>query len=283
MDGVSLALVLIALLLFFVTFAPDSVESLLERMTSLKLPGGIELGLQAASRAEQVQQGVSSSIEDLPDEMDDVTVRQRPLEGNSHQQFEAVRDTLQARLRFVHTVVFGDPQRKEGNYPDILKKIEEERLLRPSEMGLLRDLLGRAEDEVERLPHELLSEFLDASWKFAVRFATLTHERLVRKRLAETGWALMDFEQNRKHRRDFLAYREQTWLLVAARVEPGALEETRRRLEETPPPFEALPVVVLPDKRQLPPDDQFPRVDVMTLGELLGRSASYWTQRPGWD
>jgi hypothetical protein len=278
-------MLLIALVLFFTTVSPRATRAFFERMTTLKLPGGVEIGLEAVNRAERVQGGLSESYEDLPTPMDDVKVRQRPLEGGARQQYQAVRDTLEARLRFVHTVVFGFKMSKERNYPLILKHIDEEHLLKTDESALVRDLLGRAEDEVEKLPFELRNEFLHASWRFVVRFATLTHERLVRKRLTESGWALIDFEQHRKHRPDFLAYRDKVWLLVAARVEPGKAEDTRERLSRQPPPFEAIPVVVIPDKSSFDPDDKYPGVDVVQLGPLLERDSGDWydPNRPGWD
>jgi hypothetical protein len=284
-DAVTVVLLLLAVVLLFGFAAPSATRSFLERMTTLKLPGGVELGLEAASRAERVQGRLSESLEDLPPREDDVTTRQRPLEGDAREQFQKVRARLEMRLRFVHTVVFGESKATEGNYPRIVERIEAEHLLSPEELALVRDLLGRAEDEIEQLPFELRAEFLDASWLFAVRFATLTHERLVRKRLTEHRWDLVDFQQDRKHRPDFLAYREKVWLLIAARVEPGKLESTRERLAEKPPPFEAVPVIALPDLRDLDPDGKFRRVDVVHLRDLLERDPESWADpdRPGWD
>ena len=269
LDALTVVLLLGALVLLFATVSPRSTREFFERMTTLKLPGGVEIGLQAVGRAERVQGGLSESFDDLPDE-DDVQVKQRPLEGGTRRQFEAVRHILEERLKFVHTVVFGRPQTEEGNYPATLRMIEEKNLLKPEELALVRDLLGRAEDEIALLPFELRTDFLDASWRFVLRFATLTHERLVRKSLVKTGWVLFDFEQDRSHRPEFLAYRANDWHLVAARVEPGKLKATRRRLAEAQPPFGATPVVVIPDKRSFDSERKGPEVDVLRLAQLLG-------------
>jgi hypothetical protein len=102
----------------------------------------------------------------------------------------------------------------------------------------------------EKLEYDVRNGFLDAAWQFAVRFASLSHERLVRQRLAKRGWVLMDLEQDRAHRPDFLAYRNEAWLMVAARVLPGNLDGTRKRLNQTPPPFDAVPVIAIPDKEE---------------------------------
>jgi hypothetical protein len=96
---------------------------------------------------------------------------------------------------------------------------------------------------------------------------------------------LIDFEQDRKHRPDFLAYRENVWLLVAARVEPSKLEGTRQRLSQGPPPFKAKPVIVIPDEESFVPDDKYPPVEVVRLRELVKRDTGAWEDpnRPGWD
>jgi hypothetical protein len=273
-DAVTLGLLLLALVLLFATLAPTQTLSFFERITSLKLPG-VEVGLTAVSRAEQVQGRLSQSLEDistegLPKAVDDVKVQKRPSEGNTRQQFEVVQKTIKARLRFVHTVVFGKRKETERNYQLTLERLRTKGLLRGDEVALVQDLLGRAESEVEQLPIELRNEFLDAAWQFAVRFATLTHERLVRKKLVDQGWILLDFEQNRGHRPDFLAYRDDLWRLVAARVEPGKLKETRRRLSEAAPPFDAHSVIVIPDRRN-PPEDNggYGEVEVLRLTPFL--------------
>ncbi len=143
------------------------------------------------------------------------------------------------------------------------------------QLALIRDLL-HGQEEIVQLPFVLGSEFLDASWTFAVRLATLTHERLVRKKLTQNGWALMNFEQDRRHRPDFLAHNGRVWLLVAARVEPGKLKPVRERLAETPAPFSACPVIVIPDHRSDETDHSFP--EILPLRSVLERELPDWTK-----
>jgi hypothetical protein len=269
LNGTTLGLLLIVLASLIVATAPAATRAFLERLTTVKLPGGLEIGLQAVNRAERVQGGLSESFEDPLRASDDVTVKQRrPLEGDARQQFQAVQRVLQARLRFVHTVVLGLPRSTESDYPQVLREIDDEHLLNTDESALVRDLLGRAENQVEKLEYDVRNGFLDAAWQFAVRFASLSHERLVRQRLAKRGCVLMDLEQDRAHRPDFLAYRNEAWLMVAARVLPGNLDGTRKRLNQTPPPFDAVPVIAIPDKKSFTPDGKYSRVKVCQLTQL---------------
>jgi hypothetical protein len=58
-----------------------------------------------------------------------------------------------------------------------------------------------------------------------------------------------------------------TWF--AARVEPGKLGPTRTRLAEAQPPFEAKPLIVIPDKQDFESEGEDLGADVVELSQLL--------------
>lgn len=237
-DVTTLALLLLALVLGFAIVAPGPVTGGLERITTFKLPGLVEIGLQAANRAERIQA-------QLPPAVDEVETLPRPRGGGPQQEYEAVRETLQERLRFSRVSLLDLPPTQD--YEQIVQSIEERRLLEEDELHLVRDVLGNLEEEVGKLPPRLQEEYLDTSWRFAVRFGTLVFERLVRRRMTDAGWFIIDFDQARSHRPDFLAFRGGVWLLIAARLPLAEGDGTRQRLAALESPFEAKAVVVCPD------------------------------------
>jgi len=125
---------------------------------------------------------------------------------------------------------------------------------------------------VEKMPEQARGDYLDAGWQFSVRLGTLVFERLARRRLTENGWSLLDFEQARSHRSDFLAYRNGKWRLLAVRVQPSKSKAVRKRLQRGGFPFDAIATLVVPDERPFTPDDDYASVPVLTLEELLSNS-----------
>jgi hypothetical protein len=261
-DSTSLFLLILGVVLAFVWLAPDAVKEGIERVSFLKLPGGVEVQLQVASRAERVDSW-------LPEEGDEVTTKPRPRGGGAASEYDTVRDKLEERLRSLAKDLFSLP--RNGEYRRVIGKMEEKALLDAVELHLVRDLLGAVEDDVEKMPAELRKEYLDASWRFAMRFRTLVFERLARREMATAGWFIVDFEQARSHRPDFLAYRGDCWLLIAARFVPNDTEDTRKRLQGMHPPFGATAIVVAPDSRPFEPeaDDTYTAVPVLPLTTAL--------------
>jgi hypothetical protein len=271
-NSTTLFLLLFAVLLLFVAVAPAASTELLRRITTLKLPGGLEVGLQAAARVERVEDRVPERIE----QADEVTTSPIPQDGGPRGEYEAVRTELEAKLRFVYQTVL-DTGKEIRDYRKIIKRIEAERLLASDELKVVSDILrGEVEEELLSLPAEIRDEYLASSWRFAVRFGTLCFERLVRRKLAEEGWFLLDFGQAKSHRPDFLAHYQddanggERWRMIAARVEPRETRATRRRLLEQGKPFGAEPVLVVPNRRPFTPDDEY-EIDVMTLKDFIER------------
>jgi len=242
------AVILLALvvLLGFVALAPGEAHEFLKRMTNLKV-GGFEVGLQATARVERVESRVAL-IEAVIEDDDVRAIRRRPEGGSAGEEFDAVRDKLTDRLSFVCKVILGRGQSEKPI--ETVGRIIRAKLLEPDEAQVLRDLLGDARDEVGELTADVRKRYLDGAWRFSSRFASLILERRVRRKMAKAGWLLLDFNQTRSHRPDFLAYRNGAWLLIATRVEPGQTKRTRRRLSKRTVPWAAQRVVVYPDKRK---------------------------------
>jgi len=259
---ITLALILLIFVLGYAIATPAPVVEALTRITTFKVSGVFEIGLQAANRAERVQAR-------LPSALDEVETSPRPRDGDPHQEYEAVREKLQARLRFIRKDLFELPATQ--NYEQIVGNIEERRLLDDDELHLVRDILGELEKEVGRLPESLQKEYLDANWRFAVRFGTLVFERLVRRKMTEAGWFIVNFDQARSHRPDFLAFKDGSWQLLATRLEPENRDGTRTRLARLNAPFGATAAVVSPDSRAVTADDNDTQLGacVIPLSEVL--------------
>jgi hypothetical protein len=265
-DATTLVLLFIAIVLGYALVAPRSVKEIFDRITTLKLPGGVEIGLQAADRVARIEAQIP--IVAAGGGADEVETTPLPRDGEVRGQCEAVQDRLQERLRFVNRVILEYPE--DTNYKRIVRRIEEERLLADDELEVVHDILNGLKENLYSLPPLVRDEYLEASWRFSTRFATLTFERLVRRKLTESGSFLLDFAQAKSHRPDFLAFRGGHWLLIAARVEPGNTRQTRRRLSRQELPFDATPLLVLPDKRPYEHEegDEYP-VPSKTLSQLL--------------
>jgi hypothetical protein len=193
-------------------------------------------------------------------------------------------------LRFIRHSILS--LNKKLDYVQIVERIDALGLLSYLELQVIYDLLGRAEDGVEQLPEAELGRYLDRAWKFSTRLGTLVFERDVRKRMLRKGWFLLDFEQMRSHRPDFLAYKagasegrgredddageDGDWLVIAARVEPKGTTKTAERLQKQHMPFSAKPVLVIPDSREdqiAENPRQVPQVTISALLEHPGTAA----------
>jgi len=266
-DTAALGLAVLASVVLMGIAAPQTFQQLLDRLESVKTPVG-ELGFESLARAERAQ--VQLPVKPDPIEhTDEVQVSARRGGGTPLEELQEVRDKLHERLRFVRDAILD----LDANlsYAQVIDKVRVEDLLKPEEFGLVQDIDSKIGSEVEEWPQEVRTEFLDASWKFAIRFGTLIFERLTRKRLKEAGWFVADFEQDPGHRPDFLCYRDGVWLQVAARVQPNRMIGTRRRLTNETAPFDPLPVIVIPNSQDFEPDEKFEKVDVVQLRPLLER------------
>jgi hypothetical protein len=275
-NAFSIALLVLAILLGFAVVAPRAVKEVLDRITTFKV-GAVEVGLQAANRVE-LQQVSTEAVAGVNARDDVGASSKRPVGGGVAREYTAVREKLEERLKFVRETLFG--MGESVSCVQVAERMEARGLIAANELQIAYDLLGRAEASIAKLPNEIVSEYLTGAWRFASRFATLVFERQVRKELLAAGWFLLDFEQTRKHRPDFLAHRSwkadpgdpeaETWFVIATRVEATKTKETRGRLERRRMPFGAEPVLVLPDsegsKRGDPTEK---RTKVLTLSELL--------------
>lgn len=261
-NGFTVSLLLMVIVLGFAVAAPTAVKEVLDRVTTFKF-GGVELGLQAAERLDLLQTPLAGDDDALTPRDDVRPSEVRPRGGGAVREFVAVQEKLKDRLRYVRDVVLMlDKELAEKlTEVQVVEKVDEQGLVGHLELRVLYDLLGRAEQGIERLPEGDRDRYLNRAWRFATRLGTLIFEREARKQLIDRGWFLLDFEQSRKHRPDFLAYKQTrsqskgegpttgSWLLIATRVEPGQATETIERLQGERPPFNARRVVVVPDRR----------------------------------
>jgi hypothetical protein len=256
-NGFTLGLLLLAIVLGFALVAPAAVKTVLDRVATFKF-GGVEIGLQAAERLDLLQTPLAGDDDQLNPRDNVGPSEERPRGGGPTREYLAVQEKLQERLEFVRDVILVFD--KKLSHVQVVEKIFCKKLIGHLELRVLYDLLGRAEEGVERLPDANLDQYLDRAWRFSTRFGTLIFERDARKKLVEEGWFLLEFEQGRDHRPDFLAYKQLEgqgeepsdgdWLVLATRVVPTENKSTITRLQKQRPPFGARCVVVVPDKRE---------------------------------
>lgn len=161
---------------------------------------------------------------------------------------------LQGRLRFVRRILeFKEEVKNRHDYRGITFWLREHRLLRQEEERFVLDLLDGPNTDLDDWDPTTRSEFLDAAYAFSVRFGPKIWDRWVRQELTKGGWFVADFDQGKRHRADFLAYREGRWAQMTARVggrTPRYIEKAAPRLLKFEPPELIISsVIVIPDIR----------------------------------
>jgi hypothetical protein len=256
-NGFTILLLLLAIVLGFAIVAPAAVKAILDRVTTFKV-AGLEIGLQAANRSDLLRTQLLGEEDELTPADDVAPSSSRPVGGGPEREFAAVRGKLEERLRYVRDAVLRLDSKLEPI--DVAEELAQCDLIGDVEMQIVYDLLGRAEDGIERLDEGDATRYFDRTWRFSTRFATLIFERETRKRLLKRGWFLLDYPQSRGHRPDFLAYKrvdgdeegteKEWWFVIAVRIEPNLARQTAARLSRQRPPFDATSVVVVPDRRE---------------------------------
>lgn len=219
-DTTTVVLVCLAIGLVFGLLAPRQAAVVAARATRVKV-GLIEIGLTAVATAEQVRP---------PGDEGDGIVVQRDGQG-----YPEVVEKLKEKLRFVHSITsVREEIEDERSYYDIAYQLRTWHLLDDSEAQFVLDLLAKRDLGLSAVSASAREEFLDASWTFAARFGNVTWDRFVRRELWNSGWTIADFRQSRGHRRDFLAFWQGHWVVMAARVGevsyPYCYKSTRKRL-----------------------------------------------------
>lgn len=261
-DLSTVALLLLAALFLAAFSAPDEVVDALRRVTTFKV-GSVEVALGERDRAERV-------VERFPKKEDEVATRKRTVSGDRVSEVLEVRQEMEKKLRYVrdHLLEFGADQQAYG---DVITRLRSEELINEDELNVIFYVFG---DDVASWPKESRRRFLDAAWELAVRFATHTFERYVRKKVAESGLAVVDFEQSRKHRRDFFIDNGKRFLVAARVADPwDSMQPVRERLERAP--FQNVErVIIVPDKTKIRKDGICPKVRIERLSDFLARSTA---------
>jgi hypothetical protein len=261
-NATSLVLVVICLALIFGLVMPRAAAELLGRMTQVKL-AGFEVSLER-KRAQRVSHQLPSNKDD------DVAVTPRTRTSDAAIDVLLVQDVARQRLRFARWILL--ELGSEFDYPDILAYLHESKLLDTDETRLILDLLN---ESISEWPEEEREPFLDAAWPVVRRLAPTIFDRYVRKSLHDAGWRISEYPQERGHRPDFLAYRDDQWVVAAARVaDPWeTLEPSRKRLAGEVPAEATRRVVIVPSKAELKDDGLYPEVEVVRLPQMLDRTA----------
>lgn len=223
-DSTTLALVGVGVPLLFGLLAPAETGDFLRRITSFKVAGVVEVGMETVVRAESVRP---------PGDEGDGIVAAR--EG---QDYKAIVVELRKRIRFVHAITdLKDEIEREDAYELIVHTLAAERLLDEDKTRFALDLLSGRDWGLSELPRRAREEFLDAAWSFATRFHFGVWDRYVRSELTKQGWVIADYPQEPGHRKDFLACWQGRWALMTARVggssKPWRYPASRRRLAKT--------------------------------------------------
>jgi hypothetical protein len=266
-DGTTLGLVAIALALLVPIAAPRASKRWIGNISNLKV-GGVEIALREVELATRIDLRLG--------EVDDgVAVTPLPKTGKASERTLLLRRRVLERLRLCRDRFLSLPKETEEEL--VAAHLRVEGLLTADEAEMIRLVLGDLPDEIDRWPVEASAEFLELSWEFVSRLGSTVFDRLARRELKGKGWALADFEQDRGHRPDFLAYRKGVWHLMTVRI-PSNPEKTRKRLQEVVDGgFEDIPIkdeidstiVVIPDERTPPDDGRYAGVEVKRLAALL--------------
>jgi hypothetical protein len=257
-DATTLGLLVLAMGCLVAVTAPHETSELFHRVTTFKI-AGVEVALGEQLRAERI-------FRSLPKSEDDVRTRPRPVSGDKVLDVLAVQQELQRKMRFTRDRLLSLGQDEQA-YSDVLGRLMADDLLNVDEINVVYILLG---DDVASWPAKTRARFLDASWVFATRFASQVFDRQVRRRLSDAGCAVIDFEQTKKHRLDFLVEAGAGRYLVAARLAApwNTIQSTRRRLAATKL-HRVEPVIIVPTKTRIQSDDIFPAVSIRGLDDFL--------------
>lgn len=237
--------------------APREIGAFLERISTFKV-AGVEVALGERQRAERV-------LARLPEREDDVDVPPRPKGGGAIAEVLEVRHELERKLRYVRDHLLETEPDKMA-YGDVVRRLRREELLTADEISVVFYLFG---DSAASWPEAERDRFLDAGWQLSVRLGTQVFERRARNRMAAAGLAVVDFKQNRKHRRDFLVEGDRRYLVATRVADPWTgMKGVRERLEREKTP-NAKPVVVVPDRTEIVADGIAPEVAIMKLSDFL--------------
>lgn len=240
-DSTTLGLFLLASAFGFAVFTPKSTARAVARVTRVHI-GTVELALSAIKQVERLRPPVES----------DGVRPERPTGGG----YEDCVTFLQKRLRQIAEML--SIAVTDSGLVGVTEELRLRRLLDRDEetfmLGLLRDHDPVSEDWSSTTE----AEFLDGAWAFISRLRALVADRRLRQQLASDGWFLVDFAQPDGHRRDFLAYWEGHWILLASRVgssreseSPEILDDVASRLSKmTSGPRIDRRLIVLPDGRR---------------------------------
>lgn len=206
-DGTTVSAFLAGAIATMALAYPRSFVSLGQRISNVDAFGiKLELRVQEAELA----------IAQFENEEDGAAFDPPAWPTSNRRAMELIATKLCAKLRFSSEAVLGDKAKISEEY--IVDNLGAAGLLNFNETVLCRDLLGDLYKRLDELDTDEREAFLRHAWEFASRFASRTFDRQARRELTNGGWKVADFSQKKGHRADFIAVREGTRALIAARV-----------------------------------------------------------------
>lgn len=156
-------------------------------------------------------------VRDTEFDDDEVSTDPRPSTGDPEADLKAVVDELKTRLRFVRQKILADPDFLDEQM--MVLRLVDLGVLPPVEAELAQILMrDLTMSEIDGWPQSDRENTLDAGWKLAMRFRSRVFDRFVRRELESRGFLVADFEQRRRHRRDFVIMRDGKMARATART-----------------------------------------------------------------
>ncbi len=206
-DGTTVSAFLAGAIATMALAYPRSFVSLGQRISNVDAFGvKLELRVQEAELA----------IAQFENEEDGASFEPPAWPTSNRKAMELIATELRGKLRFSSVAVLGNRAKISEEY--IVDNLGTAGLLNFNEAVLCRDLLGDLYKRLDELGTDERETFLRHAWEFASRFASRTFDRQARRDLTNGGWKVADFSQKKGHRADFIAVREGTRALIAARV-----------------------------------------------------------------
>lgn len=224
---IDVALVLLAVASISMLARPDAATKLMARISEIGV-GDITVSLAAETQSVGIH---------VPELEDDARITPRPATTSVPVTLQLIYDRLGTHTRFIRDAELDLGE--EVSVADVITQLRELGLLSVPELDMTQRLLGLPEAEIFRLADGDQQRVLDGAWTWVSRLHAEVFDRFVRAELQDANWQIFDFEQGRKHRKDFLAKPVEggRWQLIAPRpADPpaSAIKKTAERLAKVP-------------------------------------------------
>lgn len=264
-SGLDVVYVMLALVIIALAF--PFTREWLANATNVKLPGGLEISRQLEDATETVKR--LPTVDEDTEKADATTLKIISVEWQEDPSsaLKELRTALRRKVSWVFDEVHPNGHRPATDFAGICK-LEEENLMSTQEARVAKALLRASGRMVARSfdnddTHQEVVTFMEGADRSTYQLKLIAMDRVVRKRLRERRFHLLDFHGQPDGRwPDFYAthpdHLEQAPLRIAFRMaerpNSGLIVETRdrmrRKLIETPLDRLAQRVIVVPNTSQ---------------------------------